>query len=219
MPQQKYLELIAKHPLISNQISAHALAVILRELAVALSATTSGDVVEFGCYSGTTTLFLRRILDDFSQSQNGTSPRSLHAYDSFAGLPDKTTQDNSSAGDQFAAGELQISKKQFLKAFTQAGLAQPIIHKGWFNELTPSDLPDKIAFAFLDGDFYDSILTSLRLVWPRLVAGSSIIIDDYQRAALPGVERAVNQFFAGKNVHIVLEQQLALMTKLHGGMA
>jgi O-methyltransferase len=61
------------------------------------------------------------------------------------------------------------------------------------------DVPRPIAFAFLDNDFYESIMCSLRLVWPQLSPGAVVVIDDYQRSTLPEVERAVHDFFQHKS--------------------
>ncbi|HWB38626.1 MAG TPA: TylF/MycF/NovP-related O-methyltransferase [Candidatus Saccharimonadales bacterium] len=175
--------LLAKYPLVSDQVNQRQLEVILTELEKCLS--LNGAIVEFGCYIGTTSLFIRRLLDLRNDS------REFHVYDSFEGLPAKTDQDESVAGDQFQAGELAVSKKQFLNEFRKANMRPPIIHKGWFSDLTATDVPGKIAFAFLDGDFYESIRDSLKLALPRMVAGAVIIVDDYGREALPGVTKAV----------------------------
>jgi len=179
--------LLAKYQLISDQVNKDQLGVILSELERVLSAGTEGAVVEFGCYIGTTSLFIRRLLDAHHED------REFHVYDSFAGLPEKTAQDGSRAGEQFVAGELAVSKKQFLHEFQRARLHPPIIHKGWFSELTPQDVPEQIGFAFLDGDFYESIKDSLRLVLPRLVPHGVVIFDDYAREALPGVAKAAKE--------------------------
>jgi O-methyltransferase len=184
-----YQQLLEKYPIISDQISRQALGVVLRELQTILDTQVPGDVVEFGCYIGTTSLFIERLLDQ---------TRTFYTYDSFEGLPAKTSQDQSSAGDQFQGGELAVSKKQFLEQFHKAGLRPPKTYKAWFKDLTAEQLPDQIAFAFLDGDFYASIRDSLELVWPRMSPGGTITIDDYGREALPGVERAVQDFFKGQ---------------------
>jgi O-methyltransferase len=183
-------ELIKKYPVISEQVTRERLGAVLRELERVLQQKTPGDIVEFGCYIGTTSLFLRRLLDEYEQS----SHRELHVYDSFAGLPEKSAQDSSPAGEQFKAGALNVGKKQLLREFQKANLAPPIVHKGWFKELSAKDVPKHIAFAFLDGDFYESVRDSLRLVWPALEPNGIIAVDDYGREALPGVDRAVREF-------------------------
>lgn len=180
-------QLASKYPLISDQINPKQLEVILAELERVLR--TDGAVVEFGCYIGTTSLFIRRLLNQYSDN------REFHVYDSFEGLPAKTKEDRSPTGEQFKTGELAVSKKQFLQEFRKAGLNPPVTHKGWFSDLSAADVPPKIAFAFLDGDFYGSIRDSLKLILPRLAAGSTIVIDDYAREALPGAAKAVHEHF------------------------
>jgi len=179
-------ELLSKYPLISDQVDKAQVKVILTELERVLDEGIDGAVVEFGCYIGTTSLFIRRLLDNRGDS------REFHVYDSFEGLPAKTAQDASPAGTQFQAGELSVGKKEFTREFQKAGLRPPRIHKAWFDELTDTDVPEKIAFAFLDGDFYESIRDSLRLVLPRMQPGGTIVIDDYAREALPGAAKAVH---------------------------
>lgn len=196
------------HHIISDQISREGLAVVWRELERTLQQGTLGDIVEFGCYLGTTSLFIRRLLDKHGQS----AKRAFHAYDSFEGLPPKTPQDVSIAGDAFQAGKLCVGKKEFLREFRSAHLQPPITHKRWFNELTPKDVPEHIAFAFLDGDFYESIRDSLMLVWPRLAPGAAVLVDDYGREALPGATKAVTEFLHGRSVYnLHHEQNIAII--------
>ncbi len=196
------------HKIISDQVGESELSVVWRELERALNAKIPGDVAEFGCYTGTTSLFIRRLLDERGESDN----RAFHVYDSFEGLPEKNKQDQSVAGEAFQAGKLAVSKKEFLHEFRAANLRPPVVHKGWFNQLTDEDIPGQIAFAFLDGDFYDSIMDSLKLVWPRLSQGGVVLVDDYGREALPGAERAVADFLKGKPARIIkVEANIAVI--------
>jgi O-methyltransferase len=199
--------LLNRYPIISDQIKRPALEAVLGSLEHVLQQGVEGDITEFGCYIGTTSLFARRLLDYYEQSDS----RLFYAYDSFVGLPSKTSQDASAVGVDFKGGELAVSKKQFLHEFHKANLRPPITHKAWFNELRPDQLPDKIAFAFLDGDFYESIRDSLRLVWPRLSQGAIVAIDDYKRETLPGVERAVHEFTQGKSVAVSYSHNIGIL--------
>jgi hypothetical protein len=70
--------------LISDQVSRDDVALVWRELEAVLDAGVPGAVVEFGCYVGTTSLFIRRLLDERDES----GAREFHVYDSFEGLPD-----------------------------------------------------------------------------------------------------------------------------------
>src|SRR5208282_1828277 len=110
-----------------------------------------------------------------------------------------TREDYSVAGEQFKSGVLSASKKQLLLEFRKNQLQPPIVHKGWFHDLIPSDLPNNIAFAFLDGDLYQSINDSLRLVWDKLIPRSTVTVDDYASESLPGVERAVINYLQNKS--------------------
>ncbi|HKU18195.1 MAG TPA: TylF/MycF/NovP-related O-methyltransferase [Candidatus Saccharimonadales bacterium] len=211
------------HQLVSDQVSREDIGVVWRELEQVLVRGVVGDVVEFGCYVGTTSLFIRRLLNQHKNTKRETPAgrkmrlqpagnREFHVYDSFEGLPTKVAEDASAAGAEFAAGKLAVSKKEFLQQFRAANLAPPIIHKCWFKDLTSADVPKTIAFAFLDGDFYQSILSSLKLVWPHMQRGGVVLIDDFQRPELPGVERAVHDFFGGRLPTFSVEHNIALFT-------
>lgn len=200
-------ELIGRYPLVSDQVSKQEVRVILENLQAVMQRGVAGAVVEFGCYTGTTALFVQRFL----QQQTGV-PRPFHVYDSFAGLPPKTQADRSPAGEQFVAGELLASKPQLIKHFKHAGLPPPFIHKGWFADVDPADVPVPIALAFLDGDFYDSIWQSLALVWPKLAKGAVVIIDDYQSEALPGAQKAVDTWLQSHAATLRVASSLAILT-------
>lgn len=197
---------ILDYPIVSDQINRQELAVIVRECQKVLAAGVPGDVVELGCYVGTTSLFLQRLL------RADATGKTLHVYDSFAGLPDKLPQDASPAGEQFKGGELVAAKAQLINHFKHAGLPLPVIHKAWFEDLTVQDTPDAISFAFLDGDFYSSILASLAVVWPKLQPGSIVIIDDYQTEALPGVAQALKEWSRDHSFSLKVEASLAIVT-------
>lgn len=150
-----------------------------------------GDFVEFGCYRGDTALLVADILKG--------SPKRLWLYDSFEGLPEKSKLDESTLGESFKKGELCVSKREVKERFLRTGLKVPIIKKAWFQDLTEMDLPNKIAFAFLDGDFYESIRDSLKLVEDKMEKSGVIVIHDYLNLALPGVKRAVDDWLAIDN--------------------
>ena len=197
-------KLIKSYSIISDQMDKKRLKVILSQLEKVLLEKVEGSVVEFGCFAGTTSLFIRRLLDEID------STRDFHTYDSFEGLPQKSIEDASVAGSDFKAGELKATKHDFVRNFKKAGLKLPYIHKGWFSELKPKELPEQIAFAFLDGDFYQSILDSLELVWPRMSAGGVVVVDDYMRSNLPGATRAVEEFFNSSRIKIRQLSNLAI---------
>lgn len=175
--------------LLSDQVDEREIAVIMRELDGVLGRGVKGEVVELGCYVGTTSVFLAQRLKG--------SDRTLYLYDSFEGLPPKTRQDDSPAGLQFKTGELLATKKQLIRNLKQANVSLPIIKKVWFSDLTDDDMPRNIAFAFLDGDYYESIKDSLHIIEPRLAPGATIVVDDYANEALPGAVKATDEWLRG----------------------
>lgn len=162
-----------------------------------------GDFVEFGCYRGDTSLLLAEIL-------KGTNKR-LWLYDSFEGLPEKKSEDLSSLGEEFKSGELYVTKREVKERFLRANLPVPVIKKAWFSELTDTDLPEQIAFAFLDGDFYESIRDSLRLVEGKMVSGGIIVVHDYDNLALPGAAKAVDEWTKLHGRKIIKYESVAII--------
>lgn len=172
------------------------------------TAATDGDIVELGCYRGDTSLLLQRKIEKDSHFAN----KKLWIYDSFEGLPQKSAFDASAAGDSFQAGKLYVSKKDVVMRFKKAGLKIPRIRKGFFENLdTSSDLPEKISFAFLDGDLYQSIKTSLELVWDKLTSGAIVVVHDYNNPELPGVTKAVDEWLNAHSGKLEVRESLAIL--------
>lgn len=189
--------------LLSDQIDERELGIILGELDKILRQNIAGDVVEFGCYVGTTSVPIASRLRG--------SGKKLYVYDSFEGLPEKTAEDQSPAGLQFKPGELAASKKQLITNFKKANLPLPVITKAWFSDVTPEQVPPKIAFAYLDGDYYHSVLDPLKLIWPRLAPGAIILVDDYANEALPGAAKAVDEWLKTHPAKIRVEHSIAVI--------
>ena len=189
--------------LISDQVDQNEISIIIKYLRKAISNNISGDVVEFGCYLGTTSVYIAKELE-----QTG---KKYFVYDSFQGLPDKTKEDSSPLGENFKPGELLATKKQFIQNMKKAGVKMPIIKKAWFCDLVDDDVPDKISFAFLDGDYYESIWTSLKLIETRLSRGAIVVVDDYAKNALPGASKAVDEWLKNKNYKLNTECSLGII--------
>ncbi len=193
-----------------------------RILAVAKEGLAAeGDFVELGCYKGDTALLLAELLRDFQRGVGksvegcgkvcGKLSRRLWIYDSFEGLPEKNEEDFSEVGAEFKAGELFVTKREVKERLLRAGLSGPVIKKAWFSDLTGADMPEKIAFAFLDGDFYEWIRDSLKLVEGRMVPGGAIVVHDYSNLALPGVRKAVDEWLLNKDLRTEVYQSLRVI--------
>lgn len=152
-----------------------------------------GEFVELGCYQGDSA----RLIALAMKPEGTCIPlRKMHVFDSFEGMPELSEGD---AGTMpwLTKGVLQAREQEVIDRFESAGVLAPTIHKGWFKD-TIGQLPEQIAFAHLDGDFYDSILVSLEGVYPRLSPGAVCVIDDVNLPIIPGARRAAEDFFQGK---------------------
>jgi O-methyltransferase len=163
-----------------------------------------GDVVELGCYEGTTAIVMQKTLEQQRSS------RTLHVYDSFAGLPAKSAEDGET---RFQPGDCQTTKERLIRNFQRSGVRLPVIVEGWFADTLPGQLPPRICFAHVDCDFYASVRQSLEAVYPRLAPGGIVVVDDYTDPAilpvndiLPGVKRACDEFLRDKEeeMHVLL---------------
>ena len=161
-----------KQPAAVSQVSSVETAILISLLQQVLAKNITGDVVELGCYRGDTSILFQHELQK--------TDKILWLYDSFAGLPEKTREDSSAAGDQFKTGELFVTKREVIEKFKRQNLPLPKIKKAFFEDLDlTKDLPEKICFAFLDGDLYTSIKTSLSLIESKMQPGSIIVVHDY----------------------------------------
>lgn len=197
----------------NDQVSAEETEKILETARKCLA--VRGDFVELGCYRGDTSLLLAEVLREYNSGlvENSVEKpaKKLWIYDSFEGLPEKNSKDLSELGKEFREGELMVTKKEVKQRFLRAGLPVPIIKKKWFNELTGEDVPSEVAFAFLDGDFYESIKDSIKAVADKMAENSVMIVHDYNNAALPGVMKAADEWRAASGKSIEIYKTMAVI--------
>jgi O-methyltransferase len=166
-----------------------------------------GDVVEFGCFVGESSKYLMKTLVELN------SDKKLFVYDSFEGLPNLTQWEENSG---WRAGTLKTSEEVLISNFETNGLPLPTIHKDWFCDVPQDKIPEKIAFAFLDGDFYNSIYDSLSKVYDKVQDGGYIFFHDFRRPDLPGVDAAIRDFLQerGLSYHVIeVTEQVGLLIK------
>jgi len=73
-----------------------------------------------------------------------------------------------------------------------AGLDNLEIHKGWFEETMPVNTVGDIAILRLDGDLYNSTMVCLSFLFPKVIKGGVLIVDDWE---LPGSKLACIEYF------------------------
>jgi O-methyltransferase len=182
-------QILQDNPLLSNMVTIGHVRTILECIEEVIKNNVEGDIVELGCNQGTTSVFIQSYL------QRSLSNKQFHVYDSFEGLPDKMVQDESKSHVQFNKGDCCMDEGRLILNFLSLELPTPHIHKGWFKDQT---YPEKVAFAFFDGDLYSSIRDSWKMVYPKLSEGAIVCVHDYGWDPLPGVQRACEYYMFRK---------------------
>lgn len=169
-----------------------------------------GDFVECGVWRGGSSMTMALSLLEF-----GDRSRDLFLYDTFEGMTQPTHHDVDYAGTS-AESQLQTTIPVVLEANVWASApldevarnlastGYPIekIHfiPGAVEETIPGVAPEKIAILRLDTDWYESTLHELRYLFPKVVPGGIVIIDDYGH--WKGAREAVDEYFAGEPVFL-----------------
>lgn len=143
-----------------------------------------GDFAELGVATGGSAKLLCAVKGD----------KPLHLFDTFEGLPDPSEHDINFRG-QYACSVKDV--QQYL--YPGQGV---YYHVGTFPESIDAEAEATYSFVHLDVDLYPSTLEGLKFFYPRMVTGGAIISHDY--STLPGVKKAVDEFFADK-VESVIE--------------
>jgi O-methyltransferase len=172
-----------------------------------------GDVVECGVWKGGSMLTVADVLTKMNDSN-----RNLYLYDTFEGMSEPTEADvsynNLSAGELLKTNEKTEENIYWAysaldavkKTMALSTYPQNKIHfvKGKVEDTIPSTIPDKIALLRLDTDWYDSTKHELIHLFPRLVSGGVLIIDDY--GFWKGARKAVDEYLSENNVQILLNR-------------
>ncbi len=163
-----------------------------------------GDLLECGVFRGGTALLEATTVRDQG------AERPLHLVDSFAGMPDTTEGVNRFREGDFAS----TSYEDVRQALAPFAFAQ--VHQGFIPEAL-AELPiERLAWAYIDVDIYAAVRDSLEYIYPRLMPGGVIVLDDYGFPSCPGVRRAMDEFFADgrPEVPLCLPTGQGLVTKL-----
>ncbi len=150
-----------------------------------------GDLIETGVWRGGATIFMRAIL-----RAHEVTDRVVWVADSFEGLPPPDTEAYpEDAGDpHYQYQDLAVSLEQVIANFAKYDLLDDQVKflKGWFRNTLPTAPIEKLAVLRLDGDMYESTMEALVALYPKLVPGGYLIVDDY--GAIPGCRQAVQDY-------------------------
>lgn len=165
---------------------------LMQLLTVAVQYEIPGDVVELGTFEGKTAVLLTKVLEALGSSKK------LHVYDAF------------DVG--YFLGEGADVLTRLRQNFAAAAARPPVIHKGYFEQTLPTELPELISFVHLDvgvGPHPDRhrgiMLKCLESLYPRLAPGGICLLMDYNDGSFPdvpdghpGVRQATDQFLTDK---------------------
>ena len=163
------------------------------------AAGIEGDFVECGVWRGGSTMMAA-----LTTLEQGPAARHLWLYDTFEGMTEPrdvdVAFDGTSASDEYVArtpeGWCDASVDDVSANMRSTGYPAELVHlvEGKVEQTIPASAPDRIALLRLDTDWYDSTRHELEHLWPRLVPGGVLIVDDYGHWA--GARKAVDEFFA-----------------------
>lgn len=166
-----------------GKLSGPRMAFIERALVEARD--TSGEVWECGVYRGGSALFIKGCL-----AAQG-SAKTLRLFDTFSGHP------ASGAWDKHPVGLFSDTSEAEVRARFE-GLSDVVFHPGVIPTTFAGLEGSTISFAHIDVDQYQAVLDCLAFIYPRMVAGGYILLDDYGCSECPGARRAVDEFMVGK---------------------
>lgn len=204
-------DIMKNTPIISGMVSKDQVLIILENLYDVITSGVEGDIVELGCNIGTTSIFITKLLAAME------CDKEFHVYDSFQGLPTKNSLDTADpevVSKVYEEGQCTRSREEFINTFERLGSTLPHIHEGWFSVIDAASYPNKICFAFFDGDFYSSIIDSFDMTYHKVSKNGVILVHDYGYPPLPGVEIACSEWLKNKPEKIHAEKGLGRLKKL-----
>ena len=162
-----------------------------------------GVIVECGVFKGASLSrfsMLRELL-------GGSSSKKIIGFDAFGKFPETKFQNDKIHREKFidSSGEEGISESQLMQVLKNKKTNDNVeLIKGDITKTVPKYIKNhpelKISLLNLDTDIYEPAVTILENLYPRLVRGGILILDDY--GTFPGETKAVDDYFKGKNIEI-----------------
>jgi len=162
-----------------------------------------GSIVECGIFKG---MSLIRFAT-FRNLLKMENKKKILGFDVFGKFPETKFEQDKKLREKFIndSGKSGISKSQLLKILKNKKLNKKIeLIRGDITKTIPQYVKKhpnlRIALLNLDTDIYEPSITILNYLYPKIVKGGILILDDY--GVFPGETKAVNEFFDGKKIEI-----------------
>ncbi|ARF77112.1 methyltransferase [Kitasatospora albolonga] len=158
-----------------------------------------GDIVECGVWRGGSMQACARTLLSVGETE-----RELHLFDTYEGMTPPTAEDLRRDGRPAqelldAQGKDRpiwavASLEDVQAGFEQVPYPKERVHyvRGPVEDTVPGQAPEQISILRLDTDWYASTRHELEHLYPRLVSGGVLLIDDY--GYWQGSRQAVDEF-------------------------
>lgn len=170
-----------------------------------------GDIVEAGVYKGGS-----MMLAAYTLQESGDTSRKLYLYDTYTGMAQPTEEDVRYGTEEEVFEKWKQKSKQDHNEWNYATLDEvksnmnstgyprenTIYVKGKVEDTMPQTVPENISVLRLDTDFYESTKHGLIHLFPRLVRGGVLIIDDY--GSWRGARKAVDEYIKENDTPILL---------------
>ncbi|HVO49250.1 MAG TPA: TylF/MycF/NovP-related O-methyltransferase [Steroidobacteraceae bacterium] len=172
-----------------------------------------GAVVECGVWRGGSMMAAARTL-----TECGVADRDLYLFDTFEGMPEPGDRDVSIAGEHASALAAQGQRSEddlfwcyaplerVRSALAATGYPSSKVHfvPGRVEDTIPAAAPERIALLRLDTDWYDSTRHELECLYPRLMRGGVLILDDYGH--WQGARQAADEYLARHGGKLLLNR-------------
>ena len=162
-----------------------------------------GAIVECGLFKGASFVRFAGFRDLFGNPYS----HKLIGFDIFGAFPETGFEEDKKYRDEFiqAAGEQSISREQLMEVLRLKGIDRNVeLVEGDVVETIPTYLEEnpnlKISLLNLDTDTYEPAVAALEHLWPRIVRGGVLVLDDY--GTFPGETKAVDDYFKDQDVQI-----------------
>lgn len=167
-----------------------------------------GAIVECGVWRGGTMMAAALTL-----MRADVSDRSLWLYDTFEGMTAPTGHDLDASGlgaaEQLARADRSTSHVWAYAAIDEVesnlastGYENLRLIKGDVLETLPAQAPAEIAILRLDTDWYESTRHELECLFPRIVPGGVLIVDDYGH--WQGSRKALDEYLLETARHLLV---------------
>ncbi len=179
--------------------------VLIRAIHYLVQNRIPGDIVECGVWKGGSMMAAAKTLLRLNDTE-----RRLWLYDTYAGMSKPSTTDvsvcNFSAQKDFEADYLRVCLDDVRKVVLDIGYdARKVFFvEGKVEDTLPAHAPEQIALLRLDTDWYESTRHELVHLFPRLVRGGVLIIDDYGH--WQGARKATDEYFQTNSICILLNR-------------